>query len=92
LKHRKRPLSGKQISIKNKVSIDERPSVVDTKERCGDWEIDTIIGKDGKGAIVTLTERMTGFLIMEKLPHGKQSEPLAKKVLTWNCILMILLD
>jgi IS30 family transposase len=53
---------------------------VETKERCGDWEIDTIIGKDGKGAIVTLTERMTGFLLMEKLPHGKQAEPLSKVV------------
>jgi IS30 family transposase len=80
LKHRKRPLSGKQISIRNKVSIDERPPIVDAKERCGDWEIDTIIGKDGKGAIVTLTERMTGFLLMEKLPQGKQSEPLSKVV------------
>jgi IS30 family transposase len=50
LKHRKRPPAGKQISIRNKVSIDERPPVVETKERCGDWEIDTIIGKDGKGA------------------------------------------
>jgi IS30 family transposase len=80
MKHRKRPLSGKQISIKNKVSIDERPPVVEARERCGDWEIDTIIGKDGKGAIVTLTERMTGFLIMEKLPQGKQAEPLSKAV------------
>jgi IS30 family transposase len=78
LKHRKRPVSGKQVSIKNKISIDQRPSVVDAKERFGDWEIDTIIGKDGKGAILTLTERLTGFLLMEKLPEGKQAEPLAK--------------
>jgi IS30 family transposase len=78
LKHRKRPVTGKQINIKNKVSIEQRPSIVDTKERCGDWEIDTIIGEDGKGAILTLTERLTGFLLMEKLPFGKHAEPLAK--------------
>ena len=78
LKHRKRPVTGKQVNIKNKVSIDLRPAIVDRKERCGDWEIDTIIGKDGKGAILTLTERKTGFLLMEKLKHGKQAEPLSK--------------
>jgi IS30 family transposase len=80
LKHRKKPVGGKQVSIKNKVSIDHRPAIVDRKERCGDWEIDTIIGKDGKGAILTLTERKTGFLLMEKLPSGKQALPLSKVV------------
>ncbi|KAA6342420.1 hypothetical protein EZS27_009821 [termite gut metagenome] len=80
LKHRKRPVTGKQINIKNKVSIELHPAIVDDKERCGDWEIDTIIGKNGKGAILTLTERMTGFLLMEKLPFGKQAEPLSKVV------------
>jgi IS30 family transposase len=78
LKHRKRPVSGKQVNIKNKVSIELRPAMVDNRERCGDWEIDTIIGKDGKGAILTLTERLTGFLLMEKLPLGKQAVPLSK--------------
>lgn len=78
LKHRKRPVTGKKIVIKNKVSIDLRPSIVDTQERCGDWEIDTIIGEDQKGAIITMTERKTGFLLMEKLKLGKQAKPLAK--------------
>jgi IS30 family transposase len=80
LKHRKRPVGGKQITIKNKVSIEERPAIVDAKTRCGDWEIDTIIGKDGKGAILTITERRTGFLLMEKLPEGKHADALAKAV------------
>ncbi|KAA6325510.1 hypothetical protein EZS27_025291, partial [termite gut metagenome] len=78
LKHRKRSSSGKQVSIKNKISIEFRPAVVDKKERCGDREIDTIMGKDGKGAILTLTERKTGFLLMEKLVSGKQALPLSK--------------
>lgn len=78
LKHRKRPVSGKQVNIKNKVSIELRPSIVDTQERCGDWEIDTIIGENQKGAILTITERKTGFLLMEKMEFGKQAESLAK--------------
>jgi IS30 family transposase len=78
LKHRKRPVNGKKVNIKNKVSIDLRPAIVDTRKRCGDWEIDTIIGEDGKGAILTLTERKTDFLLMEKMKYGKQAEGLAK--------------
>ncbi|KAA6338000.1 hypothetical protein EZS27_013974 [termite gut metagenome] len=78
LKHQRRPSSGKQISIKNKISIELRPAIVDKKERCGDWEIDTIIGKEGKGAILTLTERKTGFFLMEKLVSGKQAVSLSK--------------
>lgn len=77
LKHRKRPV-GEKITIKNKVSIDMRPAIVDSKERYGDWEIDTIIGENQKGAILTLTERKTGFLLMEKMKCGKQALPLAK--------------
>lgn len=80
LKHRKRPV-GKCPMIKNRVSIDERPKVVDERSIFGDWEIDTIVGKDGKGAIVTLTERKTGFLLMEKLSQGKNAKGLAKAVI-----------
>jgi IS30 family transposase len=78
LKHRKRPVTGKQVNIKNKVSIELRPAIVDTQERYGDWEIDTIIGENQKGAILTITERKTGFLLMEKMEFGKQAEGLAK--------------
>ena len=80
LKHRKRPVGGFS-PIKDKVSIEKRPPVVDERSRIGDWEIDTIIGKDGKGAIVTLTERKTGFLLMEKLTGGKNAVGLAKTVI-----------
>lgn len=45
--------------IKNRVSIEERPAVVEKKERLGDWEGDTIIGKQQQKAIVTLVDRAT---------------------------------
>ena len=67
-------------NIPERVSIHERPEEADGK-RFGDWEMDTIVGKDGKGAIVTLTERSTNMLLMEKLPQGKHPEPLAKVVI-----------
>ena len=67
-------------NIPGRVSIHERPAEADGK-RFGDWEMDTIVGKDGKGAIVTLTERSTNMVLMEKLPQGKRPEPLAKTVI-----------
>lgn len=81
LKHRKRPISGKQETIKDKVSIELRGDIINNKLRFGDWEIDLIIGKDGKGAILTIVERTTAFLLMRKLPFGKNAEQLAKTVI-----------
>ena len=81
LKHRKRPVGGKKIVIKDKVSIDERPAVINDKSRFGDWEIDTIVGEGNKGAIVTIVERQTGFLFMKKLPEGKVAGGLADAVI-----------
>jgi len=81
LKHRKRPISGKQNTIKDRVSIDLRSDVINNKERFGDWEIDLIIGKDRKGAIVTIVERTTAFLLMKKLPYGKNADKLASAVI-----------
>ena len=79
LKHRRRPVSS-HIPIKDRVSIDERPAVVDAKARFGDWEMDTIIGKDGMGAIVTLVERTSKKLLMAKSPKGKNAKAVAKLV------------
>jgi len=79
LKHRKRPVNEK-IGIKNRVSIDQRDEIVNTGQRFGDWEIDTIVGENNRGAIVTMVERKTDFLLMEKLEHGKNATELTKTV------------
>jgi IS30 family transposase len=49
--------------IPNKVMIAERPSVVDNKSRVGDFELDTIIGKGHKGAVVTIVDRKSKLLL-----------------------------
>jgi IS30 family transposase len=67
---RKRYRKGKRTkaeAIKNAVSIDERPAIVDTKTRFGDWEIDTVLGKHGTGSIVTLLKRKTRFYLIKKV-------------------------
>lgn len=53
--------------IKNRVSIDERPQIVDDKSRIGDWEIDTMIGKGHSGAVVTVVERCTNFTVSKEV-------------------------
>lgn len=53
--------------IKNRVSIDERPHVVDDKSRVGDWEIDLVIGKGHSGALVTIVERKTSFTVSTRV-------------------------
>ena len=53
--------------IKNRVSIDDRPTIVDVKSRIGDWEIDTVIGKGHSGALVTIVERVTKFTVSQQV-------------------------
>ena len=55
--------------IPNRKSIDQRPEIVDKKERVGDWEIDTIIGKNHKGALITAVERKTKFTCISHVPR-----------------------
>jgi transposase, IS30 family len=47
--------------------IDKRPEIVETRTRLGDWEGDTIVGKD-KIHILTHVDRMSGYLIANLLP------------------------
>lgn len=61
--------------IVNRVSIDERPNIVDKKSRIGDWEGDTIIGKGHKGALLTLVERQTLYTVIIPL-KGKNAQKL----------------
>lgn len=53
--------------IKERVSIDERPAIVDEKSRIGDWEVDTVIGKNHKGAFVTAVERVSKLMLVGKV-------------------------
>ncbi len=67
-KYRKRYGSPKRIGpIKNRRFIDERPKIVDEKNRIGDWEIDTIIGKQQKQAVISIVERFSKKIILRKV-------------------------
>ena len=66
--------------IRDQVSIDERPEIVASKIRFGDLEMDTVLGKNHKGAILTINDRATK-LCWIRLLTGRESEPLAKQVI-----------
>jgi IS30 family transposase len=71
-KYRRRYGSGKCPSpIKNKVSIDDRPDIINNKERLGDWEIDTVVGKGKRRSIVTVAERISKKYVFRKTPNKK---------------------
>ena len=76
----------------NRVSIEERPAIVETRSRIGDWELDTIIGKGHKQALVSLTERKSRLTLLSKVKQKSADlvarsvqnllEPIASQVLT----------
>jgi IS30 family transposase len=59
--------------LSNRISIEQRPDIVNEKSRIGDWEIDTVIGQNHKGALVTIVERRTKFTLIKKV-ETKQAE------------------
>ena len=72
---RKRYASGQERrgTIKNRVGIDERPAIVEQKSRIGDWEGDTVIGKSHRGALVTLAERKSRYILAAQVPDKHAS-------------------
>jgi IS30 family transposase len=80
-KRRKRTKTNdRRGQIPDRTSIDERPVVVDTKGRVGDWEIDTIIGKNHKGALVTAVERKFKFTCISHVPN-KEADVVARALI-----------
>jgi IS30 family transposase len=54
--------------LAGKRMITDRPPIVATRERIGDWEADTILGATGDSrCLLSLVERKTGYLMLGKL-------------------------
>jgi IS30 family transposase len=51
--------------LPNRTSIEERPQRVEQRERLGDWESDTLIGKGHSGALVSLVERKSRYTLLQ---------------------------
>jgi transposase, IS30 family len=64
-KHRGSPAT--RGILEGKRHISERPPEVELREELGHFEGDTVMGSDGRHCIVTLVERVTGYLLIKKL-------------------------
>ena len=53
--------------IKDRISIDQRPKIVDKRTRFGDLEVDLIIGKNHEQALLTINDRASGMLKMKNI-------------------------
>ena len=62
--------------IKGRISIDQRPAIVEEKSRIGDWEIDLVMGRARTGALVSVVERRSRYTVLGKVP-SKQAEHVA---------------
>jgi IS30 family transposase len=65
-------LAGKKL-------IEQRPAAVASRERIGDWEIDTMHGR-GKACVVTVVERKTGLVRIGPIQRATKELTLARTV------------
>lgn len=55
----------------HKRRVDARPQIIDRRERIGDWEGDTVLGKEKTERILTHVERKSGVLLADKVTDVK---------------------
>lgn len=68
-------LSHKNSNVIHPVhTIHDRPAIVESKERFGDWEGDTVYGAVGKGCLVTNVDRKSKLLVAARSPSRKQED------------------
>ena len=71
LAHRGKKLTHRAsvTKIPNRVGIAERPKIVDSRARFGDWEVDTVLSsREGKSCLAVFVERLTKMYFIKKMP------------------------
>ena len=62
----------KVTQLTDRIFIDQRPRIIEVKQRFGDWEGDFIVsGKKGKGVLLVLYERKSMYVIIRKIACRK---------------------
>jgi IS30 family transposase len=62
----------KVTQLKDRIFIDNRPDIINTRERHGDWEGDLIVsGKNGRGVLVVLYERRARYVKIRRVMSQK---------------------
>jgi transposase, IS30 family len=63
-----------RVQIPDRVSIHDRPKVIDQRKQVGHWEGDSIVGKDHQNGLHTEYERVMSFTRIEKLNRLNSDE------------------
>jgi IS30 family transposase len=67
--------------IKNRVGIESRPEIVERRIRIGDWEGDTVVGKNHQGALVALVDRKSKLTLIGKV--GRYTAEAVEKTIVY---------
>ena len=62
------------LGITEDITIRARPAEADDRAVKGHWEGDLILGSPGKGAVITLVERSSRYVLLAPLPHRHTAE------------------
>lgn len=57
--------------ISGRVDIAQRPAIVEEKSRVGDWELDTIVGSQRRGVLISMVERGSKLVRLALVPESK---------------------
>lgn len=69
------------LGITDDIRISARPAEVEDRAVPGHWEGDLLMGGTGKGAVITLVERSSRYVLLAPLP-GRHTAEIARMTLT----------
>jgi transposase, IS30 family len=79
-RRKRRGVRERRGTIPNRVSIDQRPAIVDRRQRYGDWEADLVIGARHSQALVTINERKSRYALITRVA-SKQAAGVSQAII-----------
>ncbi len=70
-------ITAKCEAIPDKILISQRPAEAEDRAVPGHWEGDLIMGTANRSAIITLVERSTRFVILQRVPYDHNADRVA---------------
>jgi len=80
-RRKRRGVRERRGTIPNQVSIDQRPAMVDARERYGDGEADLVVGARHSQALVTINERKSRYALLKRVA-SKQAPIVRRAIVT----------